>query len=248
MRRPRILVGTLFSEVKDYCIREWFENTCQLTYPGFDLCLVDNSKDKKYHQKIFKHFSARKKKSNIGKLTVLHAPRIHERSEIFMTFSANELRKYFLKNNYDWLLNLECDIFPPLDILERLLSYNLPMLGATYFSGDKKSPYPMIIELYINDKLEVSFDNPSYLKGFYEMTDTLEPKPYFGQGLGCCLIHKDIIQRVPFRSDDEGKTFYDSVFYADLMYNRIQNYLVPIMCRHENQLWSIQKKMIGQSF
>lgn len=242
--RPKILIGTLFSEVKDYVIRDWFKNVCKLTYPSFDLCLVDNSKDKKYHKKIFKYFSEHKNESNIDKLTVLHTPRVHKKPEIFMAFSANELRSHFLKNNYDCLLNLECDIFPPLDIIERLLSYNKQVIGATYFSGSKDTSYPMIVELIISGENEnLKFDNPSYIKGFYEMTDTFEPKPYFGQGIGVCLWHRSVIEKIPFRSHE--KTFYDSVFYADLHTHNIQNYLVPIMCRHENQIWSKQFKMIS---
>lgn len=242
---PKILIGTLFSEVKDYCLKEWFDNVKKFTYPNFDLCMVDNSKDKKYHKKTQKYFSDRKKNSNIGKFTVLHTPRTHKKSEIFMAFSANELRNYFLKNDYDFLLNLECDIFPPADIIERLLCFNKPVIGATYFSGRKDTSYPMIVELLItNNEDEFTFDNPSYIKGFYEMTDTFEPKPYFGQGIGVCLWHRSVIEKIPFRADEN--TFYDSVFYADLHSNNIQNYLVPIMCRHENQIWDIQKKMIGQ--
>lgn len=241
---PKILIGTLFSEVKDYGIKEWFKNVCSFTYPTFDICMVDNSKDKKYHKKILKYFSEHKKKSNIGKLTILHAPRIHKKSEVFMAFSANELRKYFLRYNYDCLLNLECDVFPPKDIIERLLSYNKVCIGATYFSGLKNRSYPMIVDLIItNSDEDISYANPPYLKGFYEMTDTFEPKPYFGQGLGICLIHRSVIEQVPFRAVES--TFYDSVFFADLFNNGIQNYLIPLICRHENQDWDIQRKLIN---
>lgn len=243
---PKILIGTLFSEIKDYCIRDWFKNICQLTYPNFDICLVDNSKDKKYHKKIFKYFSEHKKKSNIGKLTILHAPRTHKKSEIFMAFSANELRKYFLKNNYDWMLNLECDIFPPTDIVQRLLCYNKPVIGATYFSGGKNESYPMLMELYTYDKMQITTNIP-YIKGFYEMTDTFEPKPYTAQGVGCTLIHREILKTIPFKADMTETAHYDIMFYYDLIGNGIANHLVPIVCRHENQTWDIQNKMLGVS-
>lgn len=246
VNQPRILVGTLFSDVKDYCIKEWYENLKKLNCPAFDLCMVDNSKDKKYHKKMFKYFSERKKNSNIGKITVLHTPRIHKESEIFMAFSANALRNYFLRGGYDCLANIESDVFPKPDILERLLSYNKPVIGATYFSGAKRTSYPMIIELLGEDHTgNLTFDNPPYIKGFYEIGDTFEPKPCFGQGIGICLWHRSVIEKIPFRA--VAKTFYDSAFYVDLHNAGIQNYMVPIICRHENQIWRIQKKMIGQS-
>ena len=240
---PKVLIGTLFSDVKDYCIKEWFKNVCSFTYPSFDVCLVDNSKNKKYHKKIFKYFSEHKKKSNIRKLTILHAPRTHKKSEIFMAFSANQLRKHFLQNNYDVLVNLESDVFPKVDIIEHLLSYNKLSIGATYFSGEKRRSYPMIIELIISNNEEtLSYGNLPYINGFYNMGDTFEPMPCFGQGLGICLFHRSVIEKVPFRSVES--TFYDSLFYCDLYTQGINNYLVPIICKHENQLWEIQRKMI----
>lgn len=243
IRNPKVLVGSLFSEVKDYCIREWFNNVKKLTYSNFDLCMADNSKNSKYHKKMFNYFSERKKNSNIGKFTVLHTPRINKNSEIFMAFSANALRKHFLDGRYEWMLNLECDVLPPADIIERLLCYNKPVIGATYFSGKKDSSYPMIIDqLTYSSKENLTFNNPSYIKGFYEMTDAFEPKPYFGQGIGVCLWHRSVIERIPFRAVE--KTFYDSAFYVDLHNSGIQNYLVPIVCRHQNQLWKDQFKMI----
>lgn len=249
VKPPKILIGTLFADIKDYAIKDWFKNVCQLTYSNFDLCLVDNSKDKKYHKKIFNYFSTHKKKSNIGKLTVLHTPQIDKRAEAFMAFSANELRRHFLKHDYDWLLSLECDVLPPVDIIERLLSYNKKVIGATYFSGNRKTSYPMLVDLYYYNYTEgVSFSNPSYLKGFYEMTDMFEPKPYFGQGVGITLIHKDIVSMIPFRTEDQGTLlFYDSVFYSDLLINNIQNYVIPLICKHNNQNWDLQRKMIARA-
>lgn len=242
---PPILIGTLFSEVKNYCIKEWFKNVCSFTYPNLDLCMVDNSKDKKYHKKILKYFSKHKKNSNIKNITILHTPRVDKSPEIFMTFSANELRKYFLRNNYVALFNLESDIFPKPTIIEQLMCYNKSVVGATYFSGLKERSYPMITDICKYNYYEnVKCCGTPYLKGFFEMTDTFEPKPYFGQGLGCTLISRGIVQRVPFRSDPTKKSHYDTMFYCDLMQQGIQNYLVPIMCRHENQTWDKQLKLI----
>lgn len=239
----RVLVGTLFSDVKDYAIRDYFKNVCKFSHPNFDFCAVDNSKDKKYHKKIFNYFSEHKKNSNIGKLTVLHAPRVHPQSEVFMAFSANELRKHFLKHNYDWLLYLECDIFPPIDILERLLCFNKPIISGLYFTGEGKTSYPMIDgKSFYLDGMRI---NPmGYLQGFYDIKDWLTPRPVINSGLGCSLIYKDVIERIPFRADDERIFHHDTTFAYDLVKHGIQNLYVPIICRHENQRWDVQRQMI----
>lgn len=248
----KILVGTLFSDVKDYAIRDWYKNVCKFSYSNFDVCAVDNSKDKKYHKKIFKYFSEHKIKSNIGKLTVLHTPRVHKEAEVFMAFSANELRKHFLKNDYDYLLYLECDIFPPTDILERLLSYNKQIISAIYFIGDKNASYPMCsdINFYFNENPVII--NKNYIQGFYGIGAYSHPKSLTNGGLGCLLIYKDIIKEVPFRYDTELSYdnkflhYHDVMFAKDLVKKGIQNSYAPIICRHENVSWDIQKRMINK--
>lgn len=240
----KILVGTLFSEVKDYAIRDWYKNVCSFTYTGFDFCAVDNSKDKKYHKKIFNYFSEHKKNSNINKITVLHTPRIDKDSEIFMAFSANELRRHFLKNDYDVLIYNECDVFPPHDIIERLLSYDKEIISALFFTGDKKTSYPMIsdVNYYFNKTL---IPLRGYLETFYNIGEVEIPKQVMSAGLGCALIYRNIIEQIPFKPDATLKFHHDTLFFKDVWEAGIENYYVPVMCRHENQTWDIQRKMIG---
>lgn len=245
MKNYRVLVGTLFSNVKDYCIRDWFKNVCQFTYRNFDLYAVDNSADKKYHKKIFNYFISRKKPD--FKISVVRTPRISKESEIFMAFSAKALRDYFLRNQYDYLFYLECDIFPPLDIIERLLAYKLPIISGMYFIGKKADSYPMINRVNEYDYGSIFHSaNDNFLNVFYQIKDVWEYKPVFNCGIGCSLIHRSIIERIPFR-EGSGITqslHHDSAFAEDLYRNNIQNLFVPIVCRHENQDWKVQKQMI----
>ena len=241
---PKVVIGTLFSDVKDYAIKDWFKNVCSFSYPNFDVCMVDNSADKKYHKKMFKYFSERKKNSKMGKLTVLHAPRIHKKSEIFLAFSANELRKYFLKGKGVWMLNLESDVFSVPDIIERLLCFNKPVIGATYFSGGQKGRYPMMTGGYVSNNTMVLANLP-YLSGFYKIGNTFKPRKSFGQGIGCTMIHRNVMEKISFRPDPSGVSHYDGMFHNDLLMNGIPNYTIPLVCGHRNQTWDIQNKMIG---
>lgn len=242
---PRILVGTIFSDIKDYAIKDWFKNVCAFTYPGFDFCAIDNSKDKKYHKKIFKYFSDRKSKSNIKKLIVSHSPRIDHNSDVFMAFSANELRKYFLRGNYDAILYLECDIHPPVDIIERLLSYNKQIISAIYFTGDKRESYPMLADLEHSLNEDSRMRIKSYVEGFFNIEECCMPKESISNGLGCCLMHKSVLEKISFRYQPDHALHHDGTFAQDLMKNGIKNMYVPIICKHENQTWDIQQKMIA---
>lgn len=243
--QPKILVGTLFSEVKDYVIKDWYKNSiCKLTYPSFDFCAIDNSKDPKYHRRIYHFFDNLKKKSNIDKLTVIHTPRTHVKSEVFMADSQNALRKHFLENGYDWLFLKECDVYTPPDVIERLLGYNTQIISALYFTGDKSNSYPVISNLrhFFNGNPRIYVK--SYLEGFYDIGEIEIPKEVLNAGLGCTLIYKDVLQKISFRYDNQFMVHNDTMFAKDLRDNKIQNLYVPIMCRHENQNWDIQRKMI----
>lgn len=226
---PKVLIGTIFSEVKNYVIRDWFKHVCKYTYSNFDFCAVDNSKDKKYHKKIFNHFASNKKNSNIKKLTVLHTPRTRKESEIFMAFSADELRRHFINGGYTHLLYNECDVYPPFDIIERLLSYDKQIISALFFIGGKKTSYPMISIQHTYIYKNPFMSTLDYIEGFYDIGEWNEPKPLLNGGLGCTLIHKDIIFKIPFQYDTSLKYHHDTIFAKDLWENGIQNMYAPIM-------------------
>lgn len=242
---PKILVGTIFSDIKDYAIRDYFKTICSLSYKNFDFCAVDNSKDKKYHKKIFNYFSSHRSKSNMGKMTVLHSPRTDNRSDVFMANSANELRKHFLAGRYDALLYVECDIHPPEDIIEELTGHNREVIAAIYFTGDKAYSYPMISGIHHYMDGFVYMHIKSYIEGFFEIGEYDTPKQTTSAGLGCVLLHRSVVEKIPFRYSEDHRIHHDGTFAQDLAANGIQYMYVPIMCRHDNQTWDIQHKMIG---
>lgn len=240
----KILVGTIFSNVKDYVIRDWYDHVCKFTFPGFDVCAIDNSTDKKYHKEIFRSFSERSPGSPVGNLTVLHTTVKHKQSEVFMSFSYNELRNHFLVNGYDILVLIESDQFPELDIIERLISYDMQIVSGLFFTGDKKNSYPMIAQTdyYLRGPQLAML---GYLQGFYDIGEVEVPKPVASAGLGCVLIYKDILQAIPFRYDPEFRHHPDTMFATDLFENNIKNFYVPLFSRHENQTWDIQRQIIA---
>ena len=46
-----------------------------------------------------------------------------------MAKSHETIRQKALKGNYDYLLHLESDVFPPIDIIERLLEKKKKIIG-----------------------------------------------------------------------------------------------------------------------
>ena len=54
MNKPRILVGCPTSFHKEYALEQYAESIKSLTYPNYDILLVDNSKDDVYFKRIKK--------------------------------------------------------------------------------------------------------------------------------------------------------------------------------------------------
>ena len=54
MNKPKILVGCPTSFHKEYALEQYAESIKALTYPNYDILLVDNSKDDVYFKRIKK--------------------------------------------------------------------------------------------------------------------------------------------------------------------------------------------------
>jgi len=112
MEVEKILVACPVHECKEYSFQRWIDNVKQLTYPLFDIFVVDNSPNE--------NFINRYK----DQIPMVHLPdtnqdgnHYHER----ITKSMTVIQKYFLSGDYSRWFNLECDIIPPKDIIEFLL-------------------------------------------------------------------------------------------------------------------------------
>src|SRR3989344_3875962 len=201
---PKVLVGCPTSFHKEHCLQEYVRAVKSLTYPNYDILLVDNSPDDKYMERI--------RKENIP---VLKGP-YYEGARDRIVASRNLLREQALKQGCDYLLSLEQDVIPPSDSVERMLQSQKEVITGIYFnkvnekgvtkltplaykiSGQKKDELPLMKplseqELWSNKVVEV-----------------------ISAGLGCLLIHKNVLKKITFRYDPEKEAFDDRFFFIDL--------------------------------
>ena len=142
--------------------------------------------------------------------------------------SRNILRDYALKNNYDYFLSLEQDVIPPRDIIPRLLGRNKKIVSGVYFKL-----YDVLItntgkrDGIVQKKGKAIMP---VLFGFTKETDkmyVLRPHEVSGSkffkvraaGLGCMLIHRDVLEKVKFRKE-EGNEAYDDVLFCGDAYDQ----------------------------
>ena len=105
----------------------------------------------------------------------------------------NQLRRYFLESDCDYMFHLESDIFPPKNILWELLWANKPVVNGLYQVFDASWRTPCIA---LQDKKHEFYEDNVY----YYTIDTFSHwfidgtiKKTHIAGIGCCLMKRKII-------------------------------------------------------
>jgi hypothetical protein len=235
MKYPKVLVGAPTYEGKEYSRDAYVKNIQNLDYPNYRWCLVDNTKHGRYFSKLRRLHPA----------NVARVPR-GENSRDGIANSMNYLRRKALDEDYDYLMVVESDLFPEPETLRRLLLHNKPVVGHPYYIGFGADKHLCV---FVVEQ-----------KGALHGTRALTPqesqtfcdgslKQVHGMGVGCVLIHRDILAKYPFwysKIDNlrlqpgETPKHPDVYFYLDLW-----NDGVPVMCDtsyvvpHDNVSWHL---------
>ena len=155
-----------------------------------------------------------------------------------MAQSHNWCRDHAIRFGFDYMLHLECDVFPPVDIIERLLMHRKDVVAAMYanFENHLRRIIVMVKE---------PTDTEHFVNTFYATDVNLETtyldgtlKPVFHAGLGCCLISRKVLEKIPFRQELQADYHPDTNFAVDCYKKGFQFYLdTSIFCEHRNQNW-----------
>ena len=239
---PKILVGSPVNEMYDYCIEEYIKALKSLTYKNFDILLVDNSKGNNFLNKL-KSFNIPVIKDNW-----FEEPRDRQIS------GRNILREKTIQN-YDYFLNLDQDVIPPKDIIERFLVHKRRVLTGIYFNYKQFTPKEKgsregIRHGKLFPTIWASIDNQGNIRQIEEKELDGSLKQVGLCGSGCLFIHKSVLKKITFRyskENDDPKTnkfvFDDSYFCSDLRELKIPIYAdTSIICKHlikdKKWIWS----------
>jgi hypothetical protein len=232
-RFPRVLVGTPIYDKKDYCRKQFVELVKKLDYPNFFWALVDNTAKPAYFHKLRREHPGH----------VFRVPRGNN-SRDALANASNFLRRKALDEGYEYLLMLESDVFPPVDVIWRLLRHGKAVVGGVYEIGDGASRRPCLFQTVA--KLGVMGTELIPPEKWHEYRNR-GLKQVHGMGVGCTLIHRSILERFPFwysSADDERmkgesqRKHPDVYFYLDLHNAGICVYAdTDVFCHHENSDW-----------
>ncbi len=225
----KILLAAPTSIHKNYCFLEWLVNARSF---GCDIFIADNSPGDA-NKKLYKKLGVKYSWVNPDKKASVN----------YITESQNQIRDYFLKNDYTHLFFLETDLFPHSSVLQILSSLNLPIVSAPYFihKGSHAMQMSQDIRLVYRQCLT---RNPSLKEQFMSIDGSV--KQCYSTGFGCTLIKRSVVERFPFRytganlTDNQkgGPSHSDSFFYSDLYLKGVPAYLYTgVAVKHYNSDW-----------
>jgi len=227
MTNKKVLLSAPTSTYKQYIFLEWYLHASNLSYPNYEIVIVDNSHDEKYHKELLK----------MG-INVLYCNPKGKTNHQYITESQNMLRDYFLKSKAAYYFSLEVDIFPPRNIIEQLMAANKDVISAPYFidHGHKSRLLISYFEETTKDNWENVFPELPELANFMDGTI----KQTYENGIGCTLIKRHVLEKIAFRVEDFSPGHSDKYFYADLWASTIHNWVdTSILVRHFNSDWSL---------
>lgn len=229
---PKVLVASPTYDGKDYIFAQHFDAIKKLNYPNFDYVYIDNSKGSSY-TRLLRERGAR----------VVHVPR-GSNSRQALCNAQNWAREKCLREGYDYLMFIESDLIPFPDAISRLVSYGIPVVGATYYLHDHNANLDIPCIFFTEYKPEIG-STGTRLITLQEVQGFLNTglRRVHGLGLGCTLFRRDIIERFSFWYDERFDNKHSDVYYyMDLHNNGIPvyvdtNYIIP----HFPSRWDLVK-------
>jgi glycosyltransferase involved in cell wall biosynthesis len=220
---PKVLVGCPTSDLKSYALERYAEGIKTLDYPNFDILLVDNSKTDDYIKKIKK----------IG-LPVVKGP-YNDSARQRIIDSRNIIRQKVLDKGYEYFFSLEQDVVPPKDVIQRLLNHNKKIVSGVYFTyqvdkGIKVGLTPVLRKKVGKDGLVIM-----------SKEEVVQPRlmEVGACGLGCVLIHRDVLEKIKFRFSEDYEGFDDIWFCYDSFNAGFKVFAdTSLKCKHLIEGWS----------
>ena len=220
MDLPKVLVGAPVCDLYEYCFDKFINNIKNLTYPNYEILLVDNSKEEKFYNKI--------KLLNIKVIRMLHYEKMRDR----VTNAHNKLREHALKENYDYLLILDQDIIPPKNVIEKLIFHNKDAISALYFGHHDVNGENLIMPFAWSFMEKKGFWGiVGYINDQAIQSDNLIEIAF--AGMGCILLNKKVLEKIKFRYDPNIEAWDDRWLGYDLSKEGFKFYLYPkVVCKH----------------
>lgn len=215
---PKVLAGAPVSDMHSYCFDRYIKALKGLSYSNYDICLVDNSKDDTFFNKV-------KQIEGIEAKRIEYCEKARER----MVNARNLLRQKVLDEGYDYFFNLDQDVIPPKDVLERLIAHKKEIITGLYFNPIRMPDGKSVIVPVVRKKVKGTKVT------FFSLEEVEAPRliEVGNLGTGCILIHRNVLEKIKFRYDPNKTSFDDSWFAYDAQKLGFKLYCdTGVKCQH----------------
>jgi GT2 family glycosyltransferase len=214
---PKILIAIPTYEGKNYCLDAFLDNVKNFSYPKsrLDFYVADNSATNENARMLNKKYGLKVFWKDYTGYTVFDK----------MADSHNQLRRYFLESDCDYMLHLESDVFPQTDVIERLLEARKPIVNALYQILDGANRTPCLAQVDKNHEYWRSFRFHAKSSLFWHSYCNGKLQPTYIAGIGCCLMKKKVMKNFEFRHPENGNNPPDTYFAEDLLTRGVQNWV-----------------------
>lgn len=232
----RILIASPTSQSKQYCDFDFIDNILLTNYPNFDFRLFDNTQDDGKYCKRLNEYYINKYGDN-GRFQCIRTETAFCDGLISrITQGHNDCRNYVINNGYTHLWHVESDIFTEPHFLQELLFNNLPVVGALYATDHGRFRKLMVQQREYRSHSNVYMynfdqtDDVNFIDGSLKQVDHM--------GLGCVLICRDILHKIPFRYIPNIHIHSDSFFAEDCHLKGIKIMAnTALIAEHKNANW-----------
>lgn len=187
---PKVLVVVVYTDYKEYCKFLYPAMFERLTYPNKELCLITDQE--------------------LPGLSELPT------GELIAARGRQYGIEKALEGNFDYILQLDYDVEPPVDTIEKLLFPSVPLIGGAVASRSDANSF---IGHNYSNREKLTRRSISYGKvGIVETTD--------GVAGGCLLISRDIFKEVDYKKYKgpdtiPGRFTADDEFFQIEVYNKL---------------------------
>lgn len=224
----KVLIFTPTYEGKDYCLTEFLESAKKLkeNYPNSRHIFIDNSVTPEYYLKL------------VGLGLDAHRVRRGNNSRESLARAQNYARKIALEEGYDYMFSLESDIFAPPETLKTLVMTGKDIVTGLYYIGDKsKIRVPCITVSKFNEQINAWGTRLLTMEEWPEYKNKGLKECQAG-GMGCCLMHRRVLEKITFTYDPRFTGHSDIYFFNTVKTLGFKTFVhTDIFCEHENSSW-----------
>ncbi|NIO21287.1 MAG: glycosyltransferase [Candidatus Aenigmarchaeota archaeon] len=219
MKHPKILVGAPVTDLMEYCFDRFIESIRNLTYPSYDIFLVDNSKEDRFFNKV------KGMGIPVERIEFIDDPRVR------LVKCRNMIREKVIKGCYDYMYCADQDVIPPKTVLEDLLKHQKKVVSGVYYNITPEGKPISVIRVPAN---EDTFEEDNLVRPLTEEEMKTPRLVRVGlNGTGCLLIHRSVLQRIKFRNELNAPIWDDTTFAMDCIRNKIPMFAdIGIKCDH----------------